>query len=58
MKEHRTVRTFLLDHARRRFIEETVGLDAAGAEIMLIEETLHAGRGLEAARAHEGAERG
>ena len=48
---------FVLDHLRGGIEEETVGLDLFGAEIVLIEEVLHAGRGLVAARAHEGAKR-
>ena len=36
-------------------VEEAVGLDALGAEILCIIEVLDAGRGVEAARAHEGA---
>src|SRR5262249_34802220 len=44
--------------AQRAIVVEPVGLDAVGAERALIEKFLHAGRGLEAPRAHEGAERG
>ena len=55
--EHRTARAFLLDHSRRGVEEETVGLELARAEIVPVVETLHAGGGLEAARAHERAER-
>ncbi len=55
--EHRAARVLLADHPRRSVEEETVGLDRFRAQIVLVVEMLHAGRGLEAARAHEGAER-
>src|SRR5579862_8882081 len=55
--EHRAVLVLLLDHLRRGIEEKTVRLDIFGAEIVLIVEMLHAGRGLVATRAHERAER-
>src|SRR5580658_10617665 len=55
--EHRAARMFLADHPRRSVEEKTVRFDIFRAQIVLIEEMLHAGRGLEALRAHEGAER-
>ena len=40
---------------QRLVVEEAIGLDILGAEVARIEEALDAGRGLETARAHEGA---
>src|ERR1700730_7851118 len=48
---------FLTDHPRGGVEEETVGLDIFRPQIVLIEEMLHASGGLEAPRAHEGAQR-
>ena len=53
--EQRRLDRLLRDQLQRLVVEEAVGLDVLGAEIVRIEEVLDAGRGLEAARAHEGA---
>ncbi|MBA7639787.1 hypothetical protein ES703_47447 [subsurface metagenome] len=53
--EQRRLGRLLGDQLDRLVVEETIGLDALGAEILGIQEVLDSGRGVEAARAHEGA---
>ena len=55
--EHRSVRVLAREHCRAGVEEKTIGLDRRRRDVLVVE-TLHAGGGLEAARAHEGAERG
>src|SRR5712692_1955027 len=56
-QEHRALAAPALDHPPRGVVVEPIGLDAVGAERALVEKFLHADGGLEALRAHEGAER-
>jgi hypothetical protein len=56
--EQRLVRGLLLRHQLQGLVvEEAVGLDIDGAEIVSVVEMLDAGGQLKTARAHEGAER-
>ena len=55
-REQRRRRRLLRHQAERLVIEEAVGLDVPGAEIVRVIEVLDAGGQLETARAHEGAE--
>ena len=53
--EQRRRRRFLRHQLQGLVVEEAVGLDVLGAEIVRVVEMLDAGGGLETARAHEGA---
>src|SRR5207247_8070398 len=54
--EYRSVFVLFGNHSHRCIEEETVRFELARTEIVLLVETLHAGGGLEAARAHERAQ--
>src|SRR4029077_20679479 len=56
-EKHRPVSALFAYHACGGVEEEAVWLQIPGAEVVLIVEALHAGRGLETPRAHESAQR-
>src|SRR5262245_33621928 len=55
--KHRSVGALFGEHACGGVEEETIRFQIPGAEVMLIVEALHAGRGLEISRAHKSTER-